>query len=585
MKKVRMFFFALAALMLGACSSDDAIVEGGKGPSWNSDGKGYVNLSIQLPTQQGTRAWTDDDKFDDGTPAEYDVKDATLILFAGDEGSETVNSAYAMALNFSPNGTATDQISTSAKITQEINSIDAASIKALVVLNNNNLFTVKDGKLMQDQTDLTGKTLDELNDALKSVSASYSWHANGLLMSNAVMASAQGGTVAPTAAKVVGPLVKIEASKIHKTKAEADVDPAATIYVERAEGKVTVTAEAGNTTASKLAYTIIGWALDNTSKKNFLVRSVKNFDTWKAYKSDKVTGDDYRMVGNAAIAQGLYRLYWAEDANYSGSLTAADEYVTVGSALATIDNGNMKPADGKTADYCFENTTDLANMHGEHLTRIIVKAQFNGGTSFYTVDDNRENAAALWTEDAVKKEVAARLLTDPAIDTWAKKNVKQGQTLSSATDFDITLSTEKAGKRTVATVALNATGKAKLNDSPEEFPANAAELVNKRIALAYYEGGAAYYPVYIAHFGQAQTPWEADYETGNGLYNDNSQRYLGRFGVVRNNWYEVSVTSIKALGSPTVTEVAGDEADKKESYIAVRINVLSWAKRAQSVEL
>lgn len=49
MKKVKLFSFALAALMLGACSSEDGIDNGGQ-PQWNDKGKGYINLAIQLPT-------------------------------------------------------------------------------------------------------------------------------------------------------------------------------------------------------------------------------------------------------------------------------------------------------------------------------------------------------------------------------------------------------------------------------------------------------------------------------------------------------------------------------------------------------
>lgn len=142
MKKVKLFSFALAALMLGACSSEDGIDNGGQ-PQWNDKGKGYINLAIQLPTQPGTRA---NDNFDDGTPAEYEVKDATLILFVkGTSDNEfKVNSAYKMDLNFSPEGTTTDNITTTAKITQEINSV-SGDIKALVVLNNNGLLSIAEG--------------------------------------------------------------------------------------------------------------------------------------------------------------------------------------------------------------------------------------------------------------------------------------------------------------------------------------------------------------------------------------------------------------------------------------------------------
>ena len=98
MKNLKIFSIALAALMLGACSNDEVVQDGGSDPVWNSDGKGYVSFSIQLPTQPNTRAWDDSKHFDDGTPSEYKVENATLILFAGNEGSEVVNSAYELNL-------------------------------------------------------------------------------------------------------------------------------------------------------------------------------------------------------------------------------------------------------------------------------------------------------------------------------------------------------------------------------------------------------------------------------------------------------------------------------------------------------
>lgn len=356
MKKVKLFSFALAALMLGACSSEDVIDNGGQ-PQWNDKGKGYINLAIQLPTQPSTRA---NDNFDDGTPAEYEVKDATLILFVND----VVNSAYNMDLNFSPEGTTTDNITTTAKITQEINSV-SGDIKALVVLNNNGLLSIEEGGILNvNGAAATGKSLSELNDAVKTaIGTDYSWHDDGLLMSNAIMADAQGGTVDPTSANVVEPLVTIDGSKIFKTKAEADANPAATIYVERAEAKVTVKNGANGTVTdgSGLTYTIDGWALDNTNQTNKLVRDVTDFTTWKAFKATRST--DYRFIGGTAIASGLYRVYWGDDYNYN--TTGVGGLTTVGGEHATLPAVN--PANGEYAAYCFENTTDLANM----LSRIL----------------------------------------------------------------------------------------------------------------------------------------------------------------------------------------------------------------------
>lgn len=592
MKNLKIFSIALAALMLGACSNDEVVQDGGSDPVWNSDGKGYVSFSIQLPTQPNTRAWDDSKHFDDGTPDEYKVNNATLILFTGADGVEKVHSAYELHPNFSPKGSATDQITTTAKITQEINKIDKTTpIKALVVLNHNDLFKVADGGDLQvSGVSYVGKTLEDLNQGLKALKTDFSWHEAGLLMSNAVMADKQGGTVDPSEAKIVGPLVTIDGGKIYSTRAEADANPAATIYVERAEAKVTVTAKKeGTTTASHMPFEIVGWVLDNTSKKNYLTRHTEGFDTWKKYTStlfaDKAK--DYRMVGNNVIADGLYRLYWAVDPNYNNVgkdlLAREAEYSTVGGAHSTID-GDMLKADGVAAGYCFENTTDLAHMIEMHLTRVIVKAKFNNGKPFYIIDGNAENTSSFMNEDAVKKEVMARMFTNPEFAKWAKDNVVEGKTLNSATDFDVTLSDQAAGVRTVESIALNDAGKEKVNKgAAETMPGK--DIANTLISLSYYADGMAYYPVYIAHFGQGQTPWSVSDFDDAKIYGGNDNNYLGRYGVVRNNWYDISVNSIKALGSPNVEIVTDEEVDKKESYISVKINVLSWAKRTQSVDL
>lgn len=583
MKKISLFSCALAALMLGACSNEAGVTDGDQGIEWNENGKGYVSLAIQLPTQPSTRA---NDNYDDGTPAEYEVKNATLILFV----NGVVNSAYGMNLNFSPEGT--DNVTTTAKITQEINRISDKNpdIKALVVLNHNGVLAVENGVLKVDGTVVTGNTLAQLNDAVKAaIGTNYSWHTDGWLMSNAIMSDAPGGSARPSGAKVVGPLTKIDADKIKKTKGEADASPAAVIYVERAEAKVTVKGSSSSgtvTNGSGLTYTLEGWALDNTNKTNKLVRDVAYFDTWKLYSSSNLSAgtSDYRFIGNTSITSAssalMYRVYWGDDYNYSGTF-AETGLTTVGGAAATLPT--VKPADGTTADYCFENTTDLANMTEENLTRVIVKAKFNNGTSFYTVDGDR---SVIWTEANVKKEAAARLLLDVTFNNWAKNNVKSGETLSSETDFDVTFTDEAAGKRTIKTIVLNATGLAKLNDgAATSYPADAATLANNHIKLEYYADGMSYYPVYVKHFGDEQTPWTEDDQTGNIVYGDNPGDYLGRYGMLRNNWYDITVNSVKSLGDPNVVEVTDKPVDKKEAYISVKINVLSWAKRSQSVDL
>ena len=104
----------------------------------------------------------------------------------------------------------------------------------------------------------------------------------------------------------------------------------------------------------------------------------------------------------------------------------------------------------------------------------------------------------------------------------------------------------------------------------------------------------------IKHFGDLLTPWNKDeYQTGyapisstktseiypNGSDKRSDANYLGRYGVVRNNWYELKINNVKRPGKSAINTPKGTPDDNLESYISVSINILSWAKRSQDVDL
>ena len=107
------------------------------------------------------------------------------------------------------------------------------------------------------------------------------------------------------------------------------------------------------------------------------------------------------------------------------------------------------------------------------------------------------------------------------------------------------------------------------------------------LEISYYKGGYAYYPILIKHFGDDQTPWTEEASNTSGAYAGDAANanWLGRYGVLRNNWYDITVTGIKNIGSPSVPDITGDTDDPESRYIAVSINVLSWTKRTQSADL
>ena len=596
MKKTLLFSVALAGLMLGSCSSSDDLNGGGNSTGSNQSGSGYVSLSLNLPTRSGSMSRAENDNFDDGLADEYAVKNGTLLLFEGaDEANATFAGAYVLK-NLSMNlvGATNDNITTTTKITQKINnglSSDTKSFYAIVVLNNN-------GTLAVDETNATLKVNGEDFPPTKKISDLQSleltknasaFRTTGFLMMNAPLSSVKGGETLPTGAEI-SVASKIDKDHIYATEALAKANSSATIYVERALAKVDVTATStkGNLTDNtSVPYTIKGWILDNTNKKTYYLRNTSNSSDWLSLATNAVAPDKpakpYRFVGDTPMESGvsLYRTYWAKDPNYD----------TTPSSLSTDFStiGKKEPATLKNLgehDYCLENTFDVPNQNQNVTTRVIVAAQLqDDGKTFYIVNDDE---AHLLTSDGMKDAVKAAFLSNTDVQAWLKTLLNSGMSIE-GTDLEVADITD-AGNNT-PTITFKSTSSSKFTSST--LPIFTADIDNivKSIKVATYAKGISYYPVRIKHFGDDLTPWKKS-ETpkptvSEGAYPTANQpgNYLGRYGVLRNNWYTVNVEGIKKIGSPVVPEVTTDPDDELAAYISVKINVLSWAKRTQGATL
>lgn len=592
MKKTLLFSVALAGLMLGSCSSSDDLNGGGNNTGSNQSGSGYISLSLNLPTRSGSMSRAENDKFNDGLADEYAVKNGTLILFEGtDEANATFAGAYELK-NLSMNlvGTTTDNITTTTKITQKINnglSSGTNNFYAIVVLNN-------DGTLAVDGTNASLKvngvdfpSTKKISDLqkLELTKDASAFKTTGFLMMNAPLSNVAGGATEPTGA-TVSVASKIDKDHIYATEALAKANSSATIYVERALAKVDVTATSttGNLTDNtSVPYTIKGWILDNTNKKTYYLRNTSNSSEWLSLKTTS-TGPTkpYRFVGDTPMESGvsLYRTYWAKDPNYNTTPSSlSTDFSTIGKTAPTALKNLGEH------DYCLENTFDVPNQNQNVTTRVIVAAQLGSGSTFYVVNDNEKD---LLDADGMKKAVKSAFLNNTDVQAWIKTGLKDGKTIDE-NDLDVTVAST-AGNN-VPTVSVNATGNAKYTSGAA--PTVTADITNimKTIKVATYENGISYYPVRIKHFGDDLTPWKSsEYPlptVNTGAYPTDNQaaNYLGRYGVLRNNWYNIDVTGIKKLGSPVVPEVTGDTDDELAAYISVKINVLSWAKRTQGAIL
>lgn len=578
MNKFRLLPIALTALVLGSCSSEDVIDNGGNGSVLPGE-KGYISLSINLPTTPSTRA---NDQFDDGLEAEYKVNDATLLIFNGtDEASAVFSGAY--ELGSMSQTTIGGNITASYNVTQEITKPGAGNVYALVIVNKGNVLT-NDGEWKLKGESLTGKTFDYFRTTAQTLTASelasVTSDAEGsFFMTNAPLYTSPGGVTNPNGGNAVT-LTKINTENIYSTQAEAEDNPAASIYVERAVAKVTVTNSNTGSTGSSLTYAITGWTLDVTNTKSYIVRNVNGADWW-GYRA--ATSNDYRFVGSAAVAAGLYRTYWAYDPNYA-SLVEGDFTKLEGTTPASLTEV------GKNA-YCLENTFNVANMNQNQTTRVIVAAKLTmtgaeESGDFYILDNDKNT---IFTKENAVNAIKAEYLTNPAVVAALQDpttGLNEGQSIGEA-DLTVNFDSKETtgGDLTVTEITISEDRKSDFKGG--EIPAvlkadgnnDIIAAVNAGKKVSYYKGGVAYYPVMIRHFDNYQTPWD------NVEYNNNGNEYLGRYGVLRNNWYNIDVTAIKTIGSADVPDVYGTPDDPMESWISVEINVLSWAKRIQSVDL
>lgn len=577
MKKTLLFSVALAGLMLGSCSSSDDL-NGGNTPA-NQDGNGYVAFTINLPSQSGSSSRAND-VFNDGLAKEYSVHDATLILFTGGatEGKSSFVEAHTLSTAPWQNvGTSDDNITTqSKKIVQKVTK-SITNAKALVILNNNGTLSVgEDGSLKVNNTNFTGTYAEFL--AKTDATNGKTLTKDGFYMANAPLANSQGGSVVPAAGTTVTTLTDLT-DKIYDTEAEAKLGTPAEVYVERGVAKVTLNkgevAKADNGTTDKVDFAISGWAIDNTNPTTYLVRSTKGFTDWMGYANEKCTTNPYRFVGHTPVAANLYRTYFAQDMNYDTDATA----------LKRVEEADFKDAYGDAnPQYCFENTFNVEHQNEDQTTLVAIKAKLNSGKDFYIVGGDQ---TTLFDKTQLEKLIKNKFLS--VEEGWVKANAKDETTSIGKDDLTLTFDKDAAGEITLTGVTVKPE---KLKDSPADLPANYLDDVKAAVgSVVCYKNGVSYYTVRIKHFGDDLTPWtngELGVKPGS-VYPDGTKtaenNWLGRYGVLRNNWYDITVQDVKGLGSATVPELTGTTDDELESYIAVRINVLSWAKRTQGATL
>lgn len=607
MKLNKFLLSAIAAASLTACSDSTDVVKNDKG-QWNADGTGYVSLSISMPDNvgsKGSRAAGDadgshNDKFNDGDLNEYAVHNAMLVIFTGDgdaEGNYKLTAAYNLPLTFNGKEPGHDQISSISTATTKIDAINAAKAKALVILNKPTSITLDENSHMisLDGVSLKDNTFAQFQEKTTAVAVNLT-ETTGFTMTNAPLTTSQSNTSTP-AAGTTKTLADINIKKVKRTAEESKAEPAAEVYVERSVAKVTIKGAEGSKLLSgttDIHYQVEEFALDNTNSTSYIVRNAdqtnaesNSWYTLKSQSSDVNGNDQYRFIGNTPVKTGYYRTYWAKDPNYDVQHDATHTEVP---QLQTSNSPTFAATSG--ALYCMENTFTVQNQIAKYTTRALLKVCFWKGTG--TAKPETTEDLYMYNNDVktLNKEVDftnAGILEVNKIP--AVKGYKGGVSSLEFTDRN------SEGNVQIKKVTF-------VNGESEEVTTDEAHNPNTSIFkiirehfgnISVYKNGYAYYPVLIKHFGDQLTPWNT-WETdpnkpsagGIDLIYPTTNRdanYLGRYGVVRNNWYELNIKSVKRPGKPGINTPDNTPDDELDSYISVSINILSWAKRSQDVDL
>lgn len=636
MKKFSLFAFAAAGLLLGACSDKDD-VNIAQGPAF-TDGA-FIGVSIQMPSAMNTTRANED--FEDGVASEYAVKDATLYIFKGEsEAAATYVAEYQIGTSFEMDGgenvTSTMQEATqiSNELADEITkSAEAVNYYAYVILNNNGVdVTCDEATTFADfkarEWNIIGTPVAEGADPTAANA-----FPNGLLMTNSPVSQNAGGTqAAPTDEDNYSTLVLLDKEKIFATRAAAIADPAACIYVERAAVKITVTAAAG---ANKVgegddapAVAFSEWQIVNFPNTYYNTRKIQA--AWGELASDALAADftlwnannKYRFVSGTAFAPqipqgheaGPFRTYFAEDPTFN-----ADVVLNRPEADKTNHWIGMS-----IPGYTIENTFDVQRQKWGNTTQVCFKATIGDGTSFYTLNGGDTFVADPETTvtgyvsglPAVKKALQEAIdeLVAADIAAWEQTaapgttSPEFGYTASVAVTFKETPTESKdtlelqadytiTGKNTDSTK-----DKSNLSEAKAKAITDALAAALPNYAVSFHKDGVAYYNARIQHFGEYETPWSLSkpFQTvipgntqeqiyGVGENPDlSAARFLGRYGVVRDNWYKLTIDKVMHIGSAEPIDVSSEGKknipdDQIDNFIAVHVHIIPWVIRNQSI--
>ena len=532
MMKTRSFLLStLAVFIFAGCSSEDA--REGNIPGGELDGKAYLSLSLQSHTATSRAVDTKP-----GSSGESKAGTVKVLLFDEDDVCLDVVGFDGLTVGNS-GGADAGGAGTPEAAVSEAKLVPEKTKKVFVVIN-----PYADGNKGWNLTAdaVKGKPWSVINTAIEAAIANIATN------DNFMMASAGKGTGIEGALKgvTVHKPTAYTSEAIDQAKTAAQNSPEE-ISVDRLSAKVELAVNEPITTKPDGAkFTFGGWELSVTNKSVKLYSELITYDnatTGAVYRRDK----NYLLAEQPVINTGNKK---TDEAN----MMATFDY------LKNIDNdADLIPEvkrDKGTSCYCLENTMDANAQQLGFTTKVVVKAQYtpNGldeKSSYFSWKGN------YYTLDQLKEEYkntpSGGLKTDLPIFLKKAKLVAEGADPGTIDNF-ITKDLQ-ANKLTAKT-----------------------GIIGRFCAVRYYHESVCYYDVLIRH-DQSVTEKMA----------------LGRYGVVRNNWYHLELRSVSGPGTPWIPDPSdpdpdnptppGTDDDESDAYLSVKITINPWTYWTQGVDL
>ncbi len=558
MKFKSLFCALLAGLTLSACSNEDGI----KGGDDQNTDQAYVTISLR---NAGALTRGTDGGNENGIAAENAVSTAEFYFYNADG---TYNQHVGKTLTWNDATGNVEKIADATVVLQNLKKVGKPRY-VVCVLNatpkayeNKTLAQLKE-QIAKDY--VTNSKFIMTNSTYNNGDAASLYFATKIEDNNFLKEKPTPETLTTTNAVQV--YVERLASKI---KLDTELN-----LTGDAQNEITIGTYDVNGEDQEIKIKILGWGINALNKTSYVEKRVPA--TW-----DNL-GD---FVWDA---KDLYRSYWACSPNYDGGTyptsfanvvennNSTDKQTVNADAAYSLKyvswNNLGKALNG--IDYCLENTNTKNELESGNfkakVTHVLLKAQTVAGTDLISYDGR------LYTLDNFKARVLGQLnLQAYKVTTSESSTAYTGigvDDLAIVNTYDGTVTVGLTDAAKAATWSST-----KDTTTPLTADALAQQIANVEIKADYYKEGMMYYCIPVEHL-----------RGGKFTLKDNLSVSVEEadYGVVRNHYYKINITSIKNLGTAVYNpdEEIVPNMEPQTYFVGAQVNILSWKVVNQSVDL